>query len=172
MDYDQLQLAKINREPLVFENAYQDVMSWELILKHLATAVQQPDQAVRDNIHSTIGQAHFWSTLTMTLDNAQLYYPKLNSIIEELSTALQTTFKAAFCVTALTTVEPTIGKHEDQYDVFYLQGPGSVNWHVLVGYDTKVYTLNTGDMIFVPAGLTHEIYPRESRAAISMMFNA
>ena len=171
MDYDQLQLAKINKEPIVFENAYQDVVSWQLVTKHLATAVQQPNQAVRDNIHKTMGQAHFWSTLTMTLDNAQLYYPKLNSIIEELSNALQTTFKAAFCVSALTTVEPTIGKHEDQYDVFYLQGPGSVNWHVLVGYDTKVYTLNTGDMIFVPAGLTHEIYPREPRAAISMMFN-
>jgi hypothetical protein len=171
MNYDQLQVAKIKKEPIFFENAYQDVMSWELILKHLAVAVQQPNQAVRDNIHRTIGQAHFWHEQTITIDNAQLYYPKLDSIIEELSNALQTTFKAAFCVTALGTGEPTIGKHEDQYDVFYIQGPGSVNWHVLVGYETKIYTLNTGDMIFVPAGLTHEIYPMEPRSAISIMFN-
>jgi len=171
MNHDQLQLARVNKEPIFFENVYQDVVSWQLVLKHLAIAVQEPNQAVRDNIHRTIGQAHFWHQQTMTIDNAELVYPKLNEIIQELSNYLQTTFKAAFCVTALGTREPTIGKHEDQYDVFYLQGPGSVDWHIMVGYETKVYTLNTGDMIFVPAGLTHEIYPREPRAAISMMFN-
>jgi ribosomal protein L16 Arg81 hydroxylase len=171
MDYEQIQIAKIKKEPILFKGVFPNIITWQEVIDHFNYAIQQPNQAVRDNIHSTVGQAHFWDHYTWTLDNAHLQYPGVTDILKVLDPLLDNNFKTAFAIISLTTVESGIGRHSDQYDVFYLQGMGSVDWHLEVGMEEIVYTLNHGDLLFIPANTTHQVKSNSPRAAISMMFN-
>jgi cupin superfamily acireductone dioxygenase involved in methionine salvage len=60
--------------------------------------------------------------------------------------------------------------HSDDVDGFYIQCDGSVVWNIY--YDEKVvsYTLNTGDVIFIPKFLKHSVDSLEPRNAISLAF--
>lgn len=171
MDYDQIQIAKINKTPIVFNGVFPNVVSWQEVIDHFNHSIKQNNQAVRNNIHQTIGQAHFWSNYTWTLDNAHLHFDGVSDTIKVLNPLLDNNFHTAFTIVSLTTNEPSIGRHSDQYDVFYLQGVGSVDWHLEVGMEKIVHTLNNGDLLFVPAGTTHEVKSNTPRVGISMMFN-
>lgn len=171
MDYEQIQLAKIKKEPILFKGVFPNIVSWQEVIDHFNYAIKQPDQGVRDNIHDTVGQAHFWQNYVWTLDNAQLQYPGVVDILKVLNPLLDNNFKTAFAIVSLTDVEPNIGRHVDQYDVFYLQGIGSVDWHLEVGMNEVVHTLQNGDLLFVPEGITHEVRSNSPRVGISMMWN-
>lgn len=171
MDRDTIQLAKVNKTPMLFKGIFPNTSSWNNFLKHFNHAIQQNDVAVRDNLHKTFGEAHFWSNYTIMVDNAHLHHPELNSIINVLNSFLDNTFKTAFSIMSFTTIEPTIGRHSDNYDVFYLQCEGEVDWHLEVGTEELIFNLSNGDIIFVPANTTHEVKSLTPRAGISMMFN-
>lgn len=171
MNHEQIQIAKIEKIPILFKGLFPNISDWDTFINHLNDATQQTDQAVRNNIHSTIGLAHYWSQFTITVDEAQDYHKNLKPIIEVLNPLLDNKFHAAFAIISFTIKEPTIGRHSDPYDVFYLQCIGNADWHIEVGYEEKVYELEPGDLLFVPATLTHEVVSKTPRAAISMMFD-
>ena len=171
MNYDQIQLAKINKQPILFKGVFPNIITWQQVIDHFNYALKQNNEGVRNNIHETFGQAHFWSHYTWTLDNAELQHDGIADILKVLDPLLDNNFKTAFAIVSLTTMEPSIGRHSDPYDVFYLQGIGSVDWHLEVGMEEIVYTLNNGDLLFIPANTTHEVKSNTARVGISMMFN-
>jgi cupin superfamily acireductone dioxygenase involved in methionine salvage len=60
--------------------------------------------------------------------------------------------------------------HYDDVDGFYIQCDGSVIWRVY--YEDKIdeYTLNKGDVIFIPKFIKHSVDSLEPRNAISFAF--
>jgi mannose-6-phosphate isomerase-like protein (cupin superfamily) len=56
------------------------------------------------------------------------------------------------------------GKHNDTEDVYFWQCQGSTKWIT----DLGEYTLEPGDVIYVPAGVNHEVISLTPRAGISM----
>jgi quercetin dioxygenase-like cupin family protein len=171
MNRETIQLAKINKTPILFKGIFPNTSNWSNFINHLDFAMHQDDAAVRDNLHKTVGQAHFWSPYTIMLDNAHLHHKGLKDVLTILGSFLDSEFKTAFGMISFTTMEPTVGRHEDSYEVFYLQCEGAVDWHVQVGMEEQVFRLENGDIIFVPANTTHEVKSITPRAGISIMFN-
>ena len=58
----------------------------------------------------------------------------------------------------------TFGKHKDNVDVWFWQVQGETKWE----FDNEQYTLNQGDLIFVPQQVYHNVIPLTPRAGISM----
>jgi len=57
------------------------------------------------------------------------------------------------------------GNHFDQDDVYFWQAQGRTRWQFDSGYE---YLLEPGDLIFVPAGVYHNVIPLGPRIGISM----
>jgi len=84
----------------------------------------------------------------------------------------------------------TVGPHTDQYDVFLLQGMGSRRWQInsssddnqlIEGLDLRIlkhfvaekeYVLQTGDMLYLPAGVQHYGVSDEPCMTYSVGFRA
>lgn len=63
--------------------------------------------------------------------------------------------------------EPTI--HSDPVDGFFIQFQGSTLWKIY-GEKEEQYTLNSGDLIFIPKNLKHSVESLCPRNAISISF--
>jgi len=59
----------------------------------------------------------------------------------------------------------TFGNHKDTMDVWFWQCQGKTKWII---EDKTVYNLNSGDLIYVPKGIKHEVIPLTPRVGISM----
>jgi len=58
----------------------------------------------------------------------------------------------------------TFGRHKDNVDVWFWQVQGETKWE----FDDKQFTLNQGDLIYVPQQVYHNVIPLTPRAGISM----
>jgi mannose-6-phosphate isomerase-like protein (cupin superfamily) len=64
--------------------------------------------------------------------------------------------------------EPTV--HEDFVDGFFIQCEGNTLWKIYKEKTIDEYTLNPGDLIFIPKGTKHSVFSLCPRAAISVSF--
>jgi mannose-6-phosphate isomerase-like protein (cupin superfamily) len=60
---------------------------------------------------------------------------------------------------------PTFGEHKDTMDVWFWQVKGKTKWII---ENQNEYTLNEGDLIYVPKGTLHNVIPLGPRVGISM----
>jgi len=58
----------------------------------------------------------------------------------------------------------TFGPHKDECDVWFWQVKGKTIWEV----ENNQYTLEEGDLIYIPKGILHNVIPIGPRAGISM----
>jgi len=82
---------------------------------------------------------------------------KVQSVLKELK--LQ---NAHLYINILNT--QTFGAHKDDMDVWFWQVKGQTIWEI----ENNQYTLEEGDLIFVPKGIIHKVIPLGPRAGISM----
>jgi len=82
---------------------------------------------------------------------------KVSNVLKELN--LQ---EAHLYINILNT--ETFGPHKDRCDVWFWQVKGQTMWEV----ENNQYTLEEGDLIFVPGGVMHNVVPLGPRAGISM----
>ena len=61
-------------------------------------------------------------------------------------------------------ISNTFGRHKDSMDVYFWQVQGRTKWQ----FDNINYTLNPGDLIYVPKETYHNVIPLGPRAGISM----
>jgi ribosomal protein L16 Arg81 hydroxylase len=75
--------------------------------------------------------------------------------------------KIAHLYCNLTTKAPTFGEHTDSMDVYFWQCQGSTKWMV----NEKIIILNSGDLLFIPKGIKHNVIPLCPRVGISMSYD-
>lgn len=63
---------------------------------------------------------------------------------------------------------PTI--HIDRADGFFIQNEGSTLWTIYRDEDVKEYTLNPGDMIYIPKLTIHSVDSLNPRHSVSIVF--
>jgi uncharacterized RmlC-like cupin family protein len=68
---------------------------------------------------------------------------------------------------SLTDSMPTTSRHSDQCSIMYIQTVNSVKWVVVCDGVEMEYILEPGDVLFIPQGLSHEIFPFMPRAGLS-----
>ena len=61
----------------------------------------------------------------------------------------------------------TFGEHKDTMDVWFWQVKGVTKWVI---ENKEEYTLEEGDLIYIPKGILHNVIPLGSRAGISMSY--
>jgi hypothetical protein len=157
----------------VFRKLIDHRYDWNNFINFFNYSLQnpRPEEQGQSYAKSHTGHVNFWHNFTMTIDGLNdLFFPKLNNIVETLSNILQLRNNGMFAAVSLTNIEPTTGKHSDPVNVAYLNCVGSVQWDTYDGNNIVSYILDVGDVIFIPAGIEHEVISVTPRAAISFMF--
>lgn len=155
-----------------FDNVFENSYNWNNFINFLSFAIKQNNpNATTTDIKKTIGFVNFWHQLTMTLDGLNdFYFPELTEKNKFLESFIDKKSLGNFGAMSLTDSEPTTGKHSDPVTVMYWNCIGSVKWNVFLDSAEQSFILNPGDVILVPADITHEVISLEPRAAISFMF--
>lgn len=163
--------AKLNQMPTLFEKAFTNTPDWDRFIGHINYAYQQPDEVWEPEADvKTIGFVRFWNRLTMAVDHAEAWFARYTDpIINWINANHPLKFGAAFSIIVFTNKDATSGRHFDPCDVFYWQCIGEADWF-FPELDMTI-RLNPGDLIFVPAGVLHEVYSKTPRTAISITAN-
>ena len=89
------------------------------------------------------------------------YLPRVKKVLDVLD------LKIAHLYCNLTTKAPTFGEHTDSMDVYFWQCQGSTKWIV----NEKIIILDSGDLLFIPKGIKHNVIPLCPRVGISMSYD-
>lgn len=85
--------------------------------------------------------------------------PEVQSVLKDLNQ------NDAHIYMNVTTDGGSFGRHKDTVNVFFWQAQGRTKWEFDNGLE---YTLEPGDLIFVPRETYHNVIPLEPRIGISM----
>jgi len=66
--------------------------------------------------------------------------------------------------------EKFVGEHSDPWPACYLQSIGTSFWEIKGKNSTKVYELNSGDLLFFPKNTTHKVWAKGPR--VGFLINA
>lgn len=158
---------------VIINNFYKSYYSWNdflLFFNHSLT-IERTENSPKSHAPKTIGHVNFWHDLTFTIDNlTDAYFNNLTELTKTLELITGRACVGKFAAISLTTIEPTTGIHSDPVNVGYLSCIGEVEWRVYLDEEVKTYRLLEGDIIFIPANITHEVMSKTPRAAISFMF--
>jgi hypothetical protein len=114
-----------------------------------------------------VNHVRFYDRLTIGIDHSNKYpYKGLPEIIDFMKKLNLAPF-VTMSLMNLADSQKTTSRHSDNCLIFYVQAVGSAKWCINVRGEEKEYVLDPGDVIFVPAGLLHEIVPLMPRAALS-----
>lgn len=122
-----------------------DVLSWNEILNNFDMSVKK-NEFIKNN-----GIGFFVSHSAHKID-------KLKNIMNKLNC------NTAHLYFNITTASKTFGNHNDSMDVYFWQCQGKSIWKIENSMD---FTLEPGDLIFVPKNIWHNVIPLTPRAGIS-----
>jgi len=167
-------------ETKVIANFFNADYSWDNFINSISDAYDVNDpRNKKEPAKEVLGKINFWQKLTVTLENInEQNFPGIedkSKKLTDLHSSLRNTVSRCtgyFGAVSITNKEPTTGKHSDPMDVIYCQFIGSVVWSIFTDSGQQDFTLNPGDIIYVPKYIDHEVKSLTPRAAISFMFSA
>jgi hypothetical protein len=123
------------------------------------------------------GLLQIWGYFTMFAENPT-ETPDIMINIDKLNAQIKSDYgeekRSSFAIVNFSNAENVTNRHNDLTHNFYVQCIGSVTWKIYESISSpeyKEYTLEPGDAILVPAGVSHEVVALEPRAAITMAFH-
>jgi len=123
------------------------------------------------------GLLQIWGYFTIFAENptsAPEIMINMDSLKDQIESDYQETMRSSFAIVNLSNAENVTNRHNDLTHNFYVQCIGSVIWKIydsISSMEYKEYTLEPGDAIFVPAGVSHEVVALKPRAAITVAFH-
>jgi len=137
--------------------------SWKQFLDHFYSSLKQTENL--SGYNNSVGQVIFYDSGTLNCQNAHNAIPEVqdfNQKCEEMGGI------KGGCSTLINFNKDNItGKHNDPMDRFYWQCIGSTTWKVGLDNEDISYTLEPGDVLFLPKNLFHAVYNKtEIRAGI------
>lgn len=179
--------AKLNKIPFVLKNYKQPTITWEDLLLFLYKETVLPvnqkvleavKQVNDSNILNVVGnvqvQDNFWlAPMTTNLFNefkdVQQLLLDLNKFKEDASCGYYNG-KPHTCNLdwhtqgiKISLSNRKVSKHNDAVDVFYWQIIGQSFWKI---DENNVYTLNPGDLFYLPSENSHEVWCYSPRAGL------
>jgi mannose-6-phosphate isomerase-like protein (cupin superfamily) len=166
-----------------YANEYPD--KWEYFINFVdfcykADWVQQTEDERRRFIESgrlRKGFLQIWGYFTMFAENPNIkpeIMVNIDKLYQKIESEYGETMRSSFAIVNFSNAENVTNRHNDLTHNFYVQCIGSVIWKIYDALDSlnfKEYTLQPGDAIFVPAGVSHEVVALEPRAAITVAFH-
>lgn len=173
---EQIQLGK--QGVLVIRNFFDKDYSWDNFVNAVNDAYNfdsKKNETIQE-IPEVVGKIRFYQKLTMVLDKVseKNFSGLLSKIIKlkDLHTKINLYSECVgyFASVSFTNKEPTTGKHYDLEDVIYCQFIGSVSWTIYDKEISESVDLNSGDIIYIPRSVVHEVKSLSPRASLSFMF--
>jgi ribosomal protein L16 Arg81 hydroxylase len=170
-----------NSEVIHVKNFINTFLSWEDFIKIVdyqynnSESVDTPDR-VKNNMSrkptkiSKYTEFHYHLLELTSTDvpviNLESEFPKIYDFMEYIRDSVKSraTLKALVNIVGN---EFSGNKHHDPYHVFSVQHIGTVEYNIFDSEDNKItYTLEPGDLIFMPSGTTHSISASTSRGTL------
>ena len=162
--------SKKNHKVLVIKDFYKDTPSWQEFMDYIDKSSRVEESMCPDGptehdkslgavvIGNVIIKQNFYFYLGMDWH--------MNKATEEIEKAFNDVFDATGGVSSIylnvSSNVRNVEQHFDELDNFYWQCIGSTTWHC----EDKTYTVNPGDMVYIPAKSYHGVDFSMPRAAI------
>jgi len=147
--------ALAGKKPYFFGNVNNDVPTWDEVFFNLEKAVEE---------QSHIKNLPNYGIITHTGD---LHIEKVKYFSEYLKQNLNHSAISAHVYIGLTKYFESFGMHSDDVDVYFWQIIGRTKWCIVDDVDNYEYVLNSGDLIYVPKNIKHQVSSFGPRVGIS-----
>jgi hypothetical protein len=173
-----------NRSLTVFPKYYSNFPDkWDHFINFIDYGAIQPFPKERDNEadreHEEFNKVYrkgliaWYGYMTIMADRAsEEFFPGLEEIKSGLVSVFKKDINGTMVLISLSRAEKVLDRHEDPTDNIYLQCVGSVTWRIYEKNSQEYvdYVLGPGDLMFLPQGTSHEVFPNGARAAIVFTF--
>lgn len=170
---DDIKKSFISRIPLYGRKQIKNLPDWADFIDSINNAAKDSSfikEPPLDNF-DRINHVRFYNKLTIGIDHAERHpYTGLEEMKEYLKSLSLDPFVAMSFI-SLSDSQATTSRHHDECSILYVQAVNSVKWVVVCDGVEIEYMLDPGDVLFIPQGLSHEIFPIMPRAGISFAVN-
>ncbi len=148
-------IFKIKENHFVVRNFLFPTPNWETIIKNI-------DNNISKNLH--VRPFENFGLVTHETEDIE-ESKKIRELIKENNPEY---FVSGHLYVSLSKFSKSFGKHNDTAYVWFWQCIGSTQWKVYeTGNLILKYTLNPGDLIYIPKEMYHDVTPLSPRAGIS-----
>jgi mannose-6-phosphate isomerase-like protein (cupin superfamily) len=167
--------SKTNSFPYVFKNICPNVPQWDQFIKHIDFEYHNPKAAFIPNNpyrERFIKGVLFKNPMYLNVHNPTTnFYPEINLFFDIFNKAIpySGTPLAAYINFSK---EEASNPHFDKKDHLYWQCIGSTQWKFYK--DDKLIEnveVNPGDVVYIPAGVVHDVLTNGPRAALQFKYN-
>jgi hypothetical protein len=174
---DTLELKKLfekavaDHKPLILENIYSDVPSWDRVLKNIDYAYNTEKKNI--SIYNQMDLICFNALASVVLRDGSIFYdhngliPESDSLVKTLNEVIGKDAVGGKALINLVSNEADYWMHADDHDVISWQVLGKVEYRFSESKEAKPYlihVLNPGDVVYIPTGVFHEVSILEPRA--------
>lgn len=168
------QAKESNNASIVFKNAMPDVPDWKVFLDHLNEEIHtpmdsplNPDRPFNERVINGVMMKSLFYMDVRTRNMEK--FSGVKEIIEIFSEATGESVYPVSVFINFVANEYSVPKHHDKRETIFWQCQGRSVWHVYPPEsDFPVsYTLEPGDIIYVPKWIDHQVAVEEPRAAIA-----
>ena len=161
--------SKANHKVLVLKDFYKDTPSWQEFMDYIdkSSKVEKPMSDSDNEYDQSLGAVIIGNVIVK-----QYFYYYLgmdwhmNKATEEIEKAFNDVFNAIGGISSIylnvSSNVRNVEQHTDELDNFYWQCIGSTTWH----WKDETYTVNPGDMVYIPSKTYHGVDFSMPRAAI------
>lgn len=147
--------ARKNRNCFLFEKVLMDVPTWNDVLMNIEKSVEEGSRV------------RFIPDFTIITSKGESHIKQAFNFLQQLKKLEESLDASAHVYIGLNKFAKSFGKHRDNSEVFFWQVIGSTTWKIQTSYALKEYTLEVGDVIYVPTFMEHEVTSLGPRVGIS-----
>ena len=163
-----------NNASFVFKNVVQDNPGWQHFIDHINKEIHTPMDIPR-NTHKPFNERIINGVTLKSLFyiDARVRnmekFPKYLEVFQTLKNSIEKDVYPVSVFVNFIANEYNIPKHSDKRETLFWQCIGKTFWHVYPPSSEfpVSYTLEPGDILYVPKGVEHEVIIEEPRASIA-----
>ncbi len=163
--------AVLDHKPLILENIYPTVPSWERVLKNIDYTYNNNKKSI--SIYNKMDLICFNALASVVSEDGTIYYdhngliPESDYLVKTLNEVIGKEAVGGKALINLVSNEADYWMHADDHDVISWQVLGKVEYRFSESKEAKPYlihVLNPGDVVYIPTGVFHEVSILEPRA--------
>lgn len=168
--------AKENIDLLYIPNLIPSTTGWDEFISHCDYTVKHPEITLPSPV-KVIGALQVWDSLFMAGYNVDSgdCFSQLKDIFAKTTELFGREPNSGCTLINFVGQQKTIPVHTDTRDSFLWQAIGSVEWRICETEQQdspyQTLTVNPGDVLFVPSGISHTVFCENPRAAISIFYD-